>query len=320
MVAPAKLAETVLRVLRGVPSVSNVVHLRDAASRPDGDLIMADVAREDASALLAELRTIGLESEGSIALDEVDASLSHRARRAERVAVGSPADAVIWEEVEARTSESTELSFTFLAFMVLATLIGAVGILTDSIILIIGAMVVGPEFGPLAAICVALVTGRGGLARRSVSALTVGFPLAIAGSAALTLILRAADEAPEDVQHPETLFISDPNIYSVLVAAFAGIAGMLSLSTAKSGALIGVLISVTTIPAAANVGVAAAYGNWDECFGAALQLAINISTIVVVGVGTLAAQRALYVRRRRRFHDRLTRRAGGTREFDGSAE
>ena len=39
---------------------------------------------------------------------------------------------------------------------------------------------------------------------------------------------------------------------------------MLSLSTAKSGALIGVLISVTTIPAAANIGVAAAYQDWDE--------------------------------------------------------
>jgi uncharacterized hydrophobic protein (TIGR00271 family) len=319
MVAPKDSADDVMGVLRRVPSVSSVVRLQGAASRPDGDLILADVAREDASALLAELRALGLDSDGSIALDETDTTLSKRARRAEQAAAGSPADAVIWEEVEARTSESTELSFTFLGFMVLATLIAAVGILNDSIILIIGAMVVGPEFGPLAAICVALVTGRTSLARRSLAALAVGFPLAIAASAALTLILRAAGEAPETVEHPETLFISDPNIYSVLVAGFAGIAGMLSLSTAKSGALIGVLISVTTIPAAGNVGVAAAYGNWDECRGAALQLAINLSTIVVVGVATLAAQRGLYARRRRRFHERLERRGGLSRESRRSA-
>jgi uncharacterized hydrophobic protein (TIGR00271 family) len=260
--------------------------------------------------LLAELRALGLDSEGSIALDEVDASLSRRATRAGRVAPGSAADAVIWEEVQARTSESTELSFTFLAFMVLATLIAAIGILTDAIILIIGAMVVGPEFGPLAGICVAFVTGRRDLVRRSLAALAVGFSLAIVASAALTLILRAVGEAPDEVQHPATLFISDPNVYSVLVAAFAGVAGMLSLSTAKSGALIGVLISVTTIPAAANLGVAAAYGNWDECRGAALQLAINLTTIVAVGVATLAAQRGFYARRRRRFHERLERRRG----------
>ena len=49
--------------------------------------------------------------------------------------------------------------------MILATLIAAVGIVTDSIILIIGAMIVGPEFGPLAGLCVALVQRRRALAR-----------------------------------------------------------------------------------------------------------------------------------------------------------
>jgi uncharacterized membrane protein len=73
---------------------------------------------------------------------------------------------------------------------------------------------------------------------------------------------------------------------------------MLSLSTAKSGTLIGVLISVTTIPAAANVGVAAAYGDWNEVGGAAAQLALNLVCIVVAGVVTLALQRYLYRRRR----------------------
>jgi uncharacterized membrane protein len=85
----------------------------------------------------------------------------------------------------------------------------------------------------------------------------------------------------------------------VIVALLAGIAGVLSLSTAKSGALIGVLISVTTMPASANVGVAAAYRDWDECGGAASQLGINLIAIVLAGVTTLAIQRALYVRRRR---------------------
>ena len=47
---------------------------------------------------------------------------------------------------------------------------------------------------------------------------------------------------------------------------------MLSLTSAKSGALIGVLISVTTIPAAANIGVAAALGDWSDWRGAMAQL------------------------------------------------
>jgi uncharacterized hydrophobic protein (TIGR00271 family) len=216
------------------------------------------------------------------------------------LAVGSPADAVVWEEVEARTSESAELSFTFVALMVVATLIAAAGILTDSLILIIGAMVVGPEFGPLAGFCIATVQRRADLARRSLLALVVGFPAGIVASLLGTLVARAADRAPDALTaatHPATLFISNPNAWSIVVAVLAGVAGVLSLTTAKSSALIGVLISVTTIPAAANVGAALAYADWNEASGALGQLVINLVAIMAAGAGTLSLQRAVYARR-----------------------
>ena len=183
--------------------------------------------------------------------------------------------------------------------MILATLIAAVGIVTDSIILIIGAMIVGPEFGPLAGLCVALVQRRRALARRSLTALLVGFPVAIVVTYAATVALRALGLFPDSIgTHAETLFISDPNRYSVIVAVLAGVAGMVSLTTAKAGALIGVLVSVTTIPAAANVAVAAAYGDWGECAGALGQLVINLVAIIVAALATLAVQRAVSSRRR----------------------
>jgi uncharacterized membrane protein len=69
------------------------------------------------------------------------------------------------------------------------------------------------------------------------------------------------------------------------------------LTAAKSGALIGVLISVTTIPAAANVGVATAYADWSELGGALAQLALNLACIVVAGTTTLALQRLAFRRR-----------------------
>ena len=309
LVADGDLAERTLDVLTRTPSVCNVVRLRGAAIRPDGDLIMADVAREDASVLVEELKGLGLEEGGTLTMTDVDATVSNRTRRAEQVAQGSAADAVVWEEVESRTSESTELSFSFVAFMVLATAIAAVGILTDSIILIIGAMVVGPEFGPLAGFCVAVVERQASLARRSLAALLVGFPVAIAGAFVLAAALRGAEDGrAEDLRHPETLFIAEPNRYSVLVALLAGVAGTLSLTTAKSSALMGVLISVATIPAAANVGVAAAYSDWGELRGALMQLGINLVAIMSAGTATLALQRGVFERRRERFHARLRRR------------
>jgi uncharacterized hydrophobic protein (TIGR00271 family) len=312
LVAPPDLAEPVLETLAAVPSVCNVVRLKGAAQRPDGDLILCDVAREDASLVVSDLRRLGLHKRGSIALEEIDTAISDAADRAEAAATGSPADAVVWEQVEDRTSESAELSFSFLAFMVLAALIAATGIITDSQILIIGAMVVGPEFGPLAGFCIAVVERRAALAVRSVVALAVGFPLAIAATLLGTLALRGAGRAPDELSaaaHPATLFIANPNLYSFLVALFAGVAGILSLTTAKSGALVGVLISVTTIPAAANVGVAAAYGNWDDCLGAFGQLSLNLGALATAGIVTAGGQRLLYARRRERHLRSLTIRS-----------
>jgi uncharacterized hydrophobic protein (TIGR00271 family) len=305
VVTPGSVTD-VLDVLDRSPTVFNIGYLPGAAIKPPGDLVLCDVAREDASVIVRELRTLGLDREGSISIDPVGSMISARASEAARAASGSPADAVIWEEVEARTSESAELSFTFLAFMVLATLIAAVGILIDSQILIIGAMVVGPEFGPLAGLCVALVQRRTDLALRSATALVVGFPVAIVATFAVVVVLRAGGPAPDEIAahgRPATFFISHPSTFSVLVALFAGTAGMLSLTTAKSGALIGVLISVTTIPAAANVGVAAAYADWSELRGALSQLLLNLACIVVAGVGTLTVQRYAFGRRLHRATD-----------------
>jgi uncharacterized hydrophobic protein (TIGR00271 family) len=303
VVAPPALAEQAYRILRDHPSALNVVRFAGAAEKPDGDVLLCDVAREDASVVVAQLRELGLERDGSIAIEPVSSLVSDAARRAEQAAVGSPADAVVWETVEFQTSESAQLSFSFLAFMVLATMIAALGILQDSVVLIIGAMVVGPEFGPLAGLCVALVQRHRPLATRSLRALAVGFPAGIVAAFALTAVLRLAASAPDrltEVSRPATLFISHPDEYTVLVALLAGTAGALSLTTAKSGALVGVLISVTTIPAAANVGVATAYGDWRELGGASAQLALNLLCIVVAVVATLLLQHAVYRRRRRR--------------------
>jgi hypothetical protein len=103
-----------------------------------------------------------------------------------------------------------------------------------------------------------------------------------------------------ETRHAFSDFISRPDFLSFFVAFVAGSAGVLSLTAAKSGALVGVLVSVATIPAAANVGVTAAYGEWGDAGGAAAQLGMNLSGIVAAGVLTLFVQRRYYVTRRRR--------------------
>jgi uncharacterized hydrophobic protein (TIGR00271 family) len=314
IVAPEDLAHQALELLTAAPSVLNVVHLHGAARKPDGDVILCDVAKEDASVILGDLKELEIPKRGSIAVEHIDTSISDAAIAAEKAAPGLPSDAVVWEEVEGRTSEDTELSFSFVLFMMAAMQIAAVGIVLDQPILIVGAMVVGPEVGALAGLCVALVNLQGRLARRSLRALVVGFPVGIAAACLTTLIMIALDVFPDDFSqagHPLTEFISEPDFLSFFVAFVAGSAGMLSLTSAKSGALVGVLISVTTIPAASNIGVASAYGDWSDAGGAALQLGINLSGIVLAGVITLFVQRRYFVMRRRKHLTEPARSAAG---------
>ena len=303
IVAPEDVAHQALEVLSASPAVLNIVHLHGAATKPEGDVILCDVAREEASVVLGDLKELDIPRLGSIAVEHIDTSISAAAVAAEKAAPGLPSDAVVWEEVEARTSENTELSFSFVLFMIAAMQIAAVGIVLDQPILIVGAMVVGPEFGPLAAISVALVQLQGKLAKRSLVALLVGFPLGILGAFVTTWVFIKTGAFPDEFEagdHPLTNFITEPDFLSFFVAFVGGAAGVLSLSSAKSGALVGVLISITTIPAASNIGVAAAYGRWSDAAGAAGQLGINLTGIVASGVLTLFIQRRYYVTRRRR--------------------
>jgi uncharacterized hydrophobic protein (TIGR00271 family) len=308
LVVPPDDLERVLAVLVPERGVANLAVLPGAAREPAGDLVLGDVTRESAHSVLRELRRLGLPEHGSISVEQVDLTLSAAADRAERLAPGSPADALVWEEVQAKTSEESELSWTFLTFISVATLIAGIGVLLDQTVLIIGAMVVGPEFGAIAGLCVAILRRRRELALRSARALVVGFPVAIAVTTLATLAGRAVGLVEDDMldaAHPLTSFVSRPDAFSFVVAFLAGVVGMLSLTSAKSGALIGVLISVTTVPAAGYIGVALALGEPGGAGGAVAQLAINLVALVVAGVLTLAAQAALWQR------VRPSRRLGG---------
>jgi uncharacterized hydrophobic protein (TIGR00271 family) len=301
VVAPREQAEQAHELLKQNPLACHLVYLKDVVHAPKGDMLLVDVPREEASVIVGDLKNLGIPKTGSISVEPIDVQLSELADRAEKEAPGAPADAVVWEEVEARTSEESRLSVTYIAFMVLAALIAAVGILQDSAILIVGAMVVGPEFGPIAAFCVAAVELRGRLALRSLAALLIGFPVAITAVWITVVVLKVVDIAPEtfsEQDHGLATTISNPDFLAFFVAFLAGTAGMLSLSAAKSGALIGVLVSVTTIPAAANIGIAFTYQDWESWRGSLAQLAINVGAILLAGTLTLYIQRLFYRSRR----------------------
>ncbi|MFI9233743.1 DUF389 domain-containing protein [Streptomyces rimosus] len=302
LIVPADRTQAVLHLVENTVGTTHLAVLNGAARDPQGDVILCDVAREAADGLLHELRALGIDRDGAIAVENIDLSLSDRADRAEKDAPGEGVDAVLWESLTDATHEESTLSVTYLAFLTLATMLAACGVVLDNAILIVGAMAVGPEFGPLAGVCTALVRRAPRLAWRALLALVVGFAVAMAVTVGFSLLMDAAGlfkESQVEGARPNTSFIWQPDPMSFVVALLAGAAGTLSLTSAKSGALVGVAISVTTVPAAANAAVAFGYSSYKQAWGSTEQLLLNLLGIVVAGTLTLLAQKLFWASRKR---------------------
>ncbi|MEU3740659.1 DUF389 domain-containing protein [Streptomyces sp. NPDC032198] len=303
LITPADKTDDVLRLIETTVGATHLAVMPGAARNPAGDVVTCDVAREAGDTLIGGLRELGIDESGSIALENIDLSLSSRADKAEDDAPGEGVDAVLWEQLSDATHEESTLSVTYLAFITIATMIAACGVVLDNAILIVGAMAVGPEFGPLAGFCTALVQRAPRLALRSLIAILAGFAVAMAVTVGFSFFMDAVglfSERQLDQDRPNTGFVYAPDWFSFVVAVLAGAAGMLSLTSAKSGALVGVAISVTTVPAAANAAVALSYGDARQTWGSTEQLLLNLLGIVFAGTLTLLAQKLLWARQHER--------------------
>lgn len=311
--SPEHLTDQVIEVFAEDPAVSQLTRVRGASLQPAGDIVEADVAREATNEIVDRLCALGIPECGTIQIEPVPTWVSRPGLQAEQHTPGSSADAVVWADVTQRAYEDSELTWTYLAFMTLATLLASVAIVVDSQILVIGAMVLGPEFVTIAALGLALVRRRGTLFRAAARTLVLGFVVAIAVATVAALAARALGwVAASDVTGPRpgTDFIYTPDKWSLIVAFIAAAAGVLSLTSAKVGGLSGVFISVTTVPAAGNVALGLAFTTRAEVLGSAAQLALNISGMVLAGWMTLALQQVVWNRMARHRERALARRRG----------
>ncbi|TDD94964.1 DUF389 domain-containing protein [Actinomadura rubrisoli] len=296
-IVPTDRTEAVCAVLDDCAGATNVVVFPGAARSPRGDLVTSDIARESANEVLAGLRALDIERDGSIAVENIDLSLSDAAELAEERAPGHGDDAVVWAELDRRVSEGAALTWSFVAFLALATQLAAIAALIDSPVLVVGAMVLGPEFGAVAAICYGLTRRQPWRIGQAVWTLVLGFLVAIVITYVCALVshsIGVIEMARLPAERPLTAFIYSPDRWSFIVALLAGAAGVLSLTAGKSSALVGVFISVTTVPAAGNLAVALALRHGSEINGSLQQLGVNFAGMIIAGTLTLLVQRGVW--------------------------
>lgn len=278
----------VAQLLDGNPDISRV-RVADA-TRPGQAAVLAVVDARGVDELLKDLRRLGV-PDGSVTLtrEEVLGRSS-----------GEGAEAgLVWEDVVGMASRNSRPIARYLAFMLVAGVIASYGVIEFNVILIVGAMAISPDLLPITAVGVGLVDRRLRLAARAFGTLVIGMAFAAGAAAVSALAQNAFDRIPSSFNIDATVLgsLASVNNETIVVALAAGVAGMLALETRASSG-VGVAVSVTTIPAAAYLGVATGLGETSEAFGALGVLGANVAMLVVAASATLVLQRALARRTR----------------------
>jgi uncharacterized hydrophobic protein (TIGR00271 family) len=277
-------SEAMARVATRLDALAGTARVRVVdATRPGKAVVRADVAHDSVDDVLDELERLTVPAS--------DVSLA-RVELVGRLAGRKAGTRLAWADVLGVAGTNARVVGQYLVFMAVAGVIGCYGVIDRNPLLLVGAMAVSPDLLPITAIAVGVVGRDRRLALRALLTLVAG--LAVAGliAAVLALLQDQLDLVPAGFSIHDTVLrgMADVSDETIVVALFAGVAGMLAIET-RASAGVGVAISVTTIPAAAYFGIALGLGQAREATGALAVLSLNVLFLIIGAAGTLLLQR-----------------------------
>lgn len=193
-----------------------------------------------------------------------------------------------------QVKQQAKLSITFVVLMGLSGVLAAVSLLTNSVPILVGSMIVAPALGPIALVAFALVGGKPLLAMRGLVVALTGLAVATLTAMLTTWVMNVTSVIP-----PETNLFNKPLLeervnpgwYSVAAALASGIAGTIAIAQQRTDTLVGAVAALALVPAAAAAGIALLSGDWGRALGGFGLLGINVALIVLGGIATLLVMR-----------------------------
>ena len=188
------------------------------------------------------------------------------------------------EELYADIEKTVRISWVFFAMVFFSSIVASVGILRNSVVFIIGAMVIAPILGPNVALSFATALGDIGLSRRAIRAIGFGILTALVSSMVIGMVFEVSPEIPELKIRTE---VSSADIVLALVA---GSAAALSFTSDLFSALIGVMVAVALLPPLVTFGMLTASSQWELALGSLYLFLINLICVNLAGVVTFLIQ------------------------------
>ena len=162
------------------------------------------------------------------------------------------------------------------AFMTLMSAgIAMLGLLQNSVAVIIGAMLISPLMGPIVGLGMGLATFDLRSIGDALKSLSAGIVLALLVAVGIVFF------SPLQEATPEILARTQPTFFDLLVAIFSGLAGAYATITRKGETIVGVAIATALMPPLAVVGYGIAVANWSIAGGAAFLFMTNLLAIAL---------------------------------------
>jgi len=257
----------------------------ETGSREYTAVVHFPLPTEAVEEVLDSLRSVGLSEDAYTVVLSAETVVSRRFEQLEDRYENdetSSGDRIAHEELVARAEDLAPSRATYAVLTVVSTVIATAGLLLDSPATVVGSMVIAPLLGPAMSASVGTVVDDDDLFARGVRLQVVGVLLAVAGAAAFAFLVKTTHVVPPGL---DVLSLSEvrerlrPDFLSLVVALGAGVAGVYSLMTGVSSALVGVAIAVALIPPAATVGIGIAWGIPTLAVGSAILVGVNVLSI-----------------------------------------
>ena len=193
-------------------------------------------------------------------------------------------------DVVRRVFELSDFSASYILLMATSGILSAVALLTNSIPVLIGSMVIAPAFPPLALVSFATVNRDFRLAKEGLVTAVLGLAVSMSAALIVTWLLTTTHILPAETELLDKTLLQErvsPGWYSVVTAVAAGIAGTVALTERKTDTLVGVVAALALVPAGVAGAIAFLSDDPIRGWGGIALLGINVSLIVISGIATL---------------------------------
>ncbi|WP_049895495.1 DUF389 domain-containing protein [Halopiger xanaduensis] len=254
----------------------------------DGELVSFPVPPQAVEHVLSSLRDVGIDDD-FVVVSSIETARTPRIDDLEDRYVNGQEedDSIAREEIRSRALNMTPGRLTYYAMTVLSALVATAGLLLDSPAIVVGSMVIAPQVSAALTGTVGLVLDDRKMVVDGLFALVSGLVVAIAGAFAFAWLIRSGGFVPSTIDITAIVQVQNrisPGPLAIVVGICAGAAGAFGLATAIPVSLVGVMIAVALMPAAAAVGIGLAWGNASVALGAATLVAVNATSIPLAGL------------------------------------